>query len=235
MLASDFEYRHRFAFIVLLYVAAYAFYNLDHLNVLYALIPWNQGVAQRDLFARVLYAAAALLASLGASLLTWAIAYRPPANTAKDHLKFSIFGPFRYARNPHYLAYFLLILALGTFQSRLGFPIMLLAETILLLRLIAREELLLTQQYGDRFGAYAKRVPGIMPTLRPKIAASADSHPQWRQAIWLQTFQWGFVATLVAFAVTLSDPVGYVFAYATLAFLVLQKLLAALHLRLRRA
>jgi hypothetical protein len=150
-------------------------------------------------------------------------------------LEFSTSGPFRYVRNPHYLAYFLLILALGTFQSRLGFPIMLLAEAILLLRLIAREELILMQQYGDRFRAYAMHVPGLLPALRPGIAASADSRPQWRQAIWLQAFQWGFVATLIAFAVTLSDPVGYAFACVTLAFLAFQRLLAVLHPHLRRA
>ena len=34
MVASEFEYRHRFWMIVLVYVAAYAFYNLDHLNIL---------------------------------------------------------------------------------------------------------------------------------------------------------------------------------------------------------
>jgi len=29
--------------IVLVYVAAYAFYNLNDLNILYAVVPWNQG------------------------------------------------------------------------------------------------------------------------------------------------------------------------------------------------
>jgi hypothetical protein len=30
MVASEFEYRHRFWMIVLVYVAAYSFYNLDY-------------------------------------------------------------------------------------------------------------------------------------------------------------------------------------------------------------
>jgi len=30
MVASEFEYRHRFWMIVLVYVAAYAFYNINH-------------------------------------------------------------------------------------------------------------------------------------------------------------------------------------------------------------
>jgi protein-S-isoprenylcysteine O-methyltransferase Ste14 len=121
--------------IVLVYVAAYAFYNLDHLNILYALVPWNQGVHQKDMLVRFLYAAATLVAAVGAALLTWSTAYRPPS-LSQDRTAFSIGGPFRYVRNPQYLAYFLLILALGTFQSRLGFPVMLLVESILLLRLV---------------------------------------------------------------------------------------------------
>jgi hypothetical protein len=84
MVASEFEYRHRFWMIVLVYVAAYAFYNLDHLNILYSVVAWNQGVLQKDMLVRFLYAAAALLAAVGAILLTWSTAYRPPS-AIKDH------------------------------------------------------------------------------------------------------------------------------------------------------
>ncbi len=233
MVASEFEYRHRFWMIVLVYVAAYAFYNFNHLNILYAIVPWNQGVLQKDMLVRFLYAAAALLAAAGAILLTWSTAYRPLA-TIKDHTAFSVAGPFRYVRNPQYLSYFFLILALGTFQSLLGFPVMLLAETILLLRLIAREELRLGQEYGERFRAYAQRVPRFLPLLRPQFEDDGQL-PQWRQALWDQAFQWGFVGTLLAFACTLSDPIGYAFGSATIAFLVLQKLAQAFWIRLRRA
>jgi len=137
LVASEFEYRHRFWMILLVYVAAYSFYNLDHLNILYSVVPWNQGVLQKDTLVRFLYAAAALVAAIGASLLTWSSAYRPPT-AIKDRTALSVAGPFRYVRNPQYLSYFFLVLALGTFQSRLGFPVMLLAEMILLVRLVAR-------------------------------------------------------------------------------------------------
>jgi protein-S-isoprenylcysteine O-methyltransferase Ste14 len=153
---------------VLGYVAAYAFYNLDHLNILYSVVAWNQGVLQKDMLARFLYAAAALLAAVGAILLTWSTAYRPPS-ALKDRTAFSIAGPFRFVRNPQYLSYFLLILALSTFQSRLGFPVMLLAETILLLRLVAREKFCLEQEYGERFRVYAQSVPCFLPSLRPRF------------------------------------------------------------------
>lgn len=232
MVATEFEYRHRFWLIVLVYLSAYALYNINHLNILYAVVPWNQGVLQKDMLVRFLYAAAALVGAAGAILLTWSTAYRPPS-MIKDHTAFSIAGPFRYVRNPQYLSYFFLILALGTFQSLLGFPIMLLAETILLLRLVAREELRLEEEYGERFRAYAKRVPRFLPSLRPEIEDDGRL-PQWRQAIWDQAFQWGFVLTLLAFAFTLSDPIGYAFAVATLSFVVLQKLAQPILSRLRR-
>jgi protein-S-isoprenylcysteine O-methyltransferase Ste14 len=232
MIASEFEYRHRLWMIVLVYFAAYAFYNLDRLNILYSIVPWIQGILQKDTLVRFLYAAAALLAAVGAILLTWSTAYRSPGAT-HDRNAFSTAGPFRYVRNPHYLSYFLLLLALGTFQSRLGFPVMLIAETILLLRLVAREECRLEQHYADRFRTYAQRVPRLLPAIRPRIEAD-NQLPQWRQALWEQAFQWGFVATLLAFAFTLSDPIGYAFASATLVFLVLQKVAQALWIRPRR-
>jgi protein-S-isoprenylcysteine O-methyltransferase Ste14 len=232
MVASEFEFRHRFWMIVLVYAVAYAFYNLDHLNILYALVPWNQGVPRKDMLVRFLYGAAALLAAAGAVLLTWATAYRPPI-AGTDRTIFSVAGPFGYVRNPHYLSYFLLILALGTFQSRLGFPVMVLAETILLLRLAGREELGLEQEYGERFRRYAQRVPRFLPSLHPRFEDEGQL-PRWRPAIWDQAFQWGFVATLLAFAFTLSDPIGYAFGSATIAFLALQKLAQAFWVRLRR-
>jgi protein-S-isoprenylcysteine O-methyltransferase Ste14 len=213
-------------------VLAYAFYNLDHLNILYAIVPWNQGVPQRDMLVRFFYAAAALLAAAGAVLLSWATAYRPPTANS-NHTPFSVAGPFRYVRNPHYLAYFLLLLALGTFQSRLGFPVMLLAETILLLRLLAREEARLDQEYGERFRAYRQRVPRLLPSLRPRGQEDAQL-PRWGRALWDQAFQWGFVATLLAFAITLRDSVGYAFALLTLVFLIVQRLASAFWVRPHR-
>ncbi len=222
MVASEFEYRQRFSIIVLVYIAAYAFYNVNHLNVLYAIVSWNRGVLRTDTLVRVLYSGAALLAAGGALLLTWSIAYRPPVADPR-HTPFTVAGPFRYGRNPQYLSYSLLLLALGTFQSVIGFAVMLVGETILLLRLVEREELRLKQEYGERFLDYAQRVPRLLPALRPRFEDDGQS-PRWGRALWDQAFQWGFVATLLAFAVTLSDPVGYAFGGATLAFVVLQRL-----------
>jgi protein-S-isoprenylcysteine O-methyltransferase Ste14 len=233
MVASEFEYRHRFWMILLVYILTYSFYNVYKLNVLYAVVPWNQGVPQRDMLVRFLYGAAALVAAGGALLLTWSVAYRPP-EANRDRTAFSIAGPFRYVRNPHYLSYFLLVLTLGTFQSALGFPLMLLGEVILLLRLAGREELRLAEESGERFRVYAVRVPRFLPSLRPRMEDDGRP-PRWPQALWDQAFQWGFVATLLAFALTLSDPIGYAFGGATIGFLLLQKIGGFLWIRWHRS
>ena len=83
-----------------------------------------------------------------------------------------------------------------------------------------------------RFLRYAQRVPRLLPSFRPGFEDDGQS-PRWREALWDQAFQWGFVATLMAFAFTLSDPIGYAFAYATIAFLALQRLARTLWIRLR--
>ena len=235
MVAYEFEYRHRFAIIALVFVFAYAFYDFDHLNIVYAVVPRNSGVLDQDVLARFIYGVAALLAGIGAAILTWATAYRFPSQKSNQRqaVALPVGGPYRYVRNPHHIGYFLLLVALGSFQSRLGFPILIAAETLLFLRLIAREEMQLERQCGERFRQYCKRVPRLLPSMRRQIAADGEL-PHWHQAFGEQGFQWGFVATLVAFACTLSDPIGYIFACATLLFLALQKLVRALLILLRR-
>jgi hypothetical protein len=52
MIAYEFEYRHRHVIIVLVYALAYACYNLDHLNILYAVVPSYLDIRQKDLLVR---------------------------------------------------------------------------------------------------------------------------------------------------------------------------------------
>lgn len=110
MIASEFEYRHRFAIIALVFIFAYAFYNLDHLNIVYAIVPRNLGVLDRNVLARFVYGVSALLASIGAAILTWASAYRlsSPRGDQPQTVALLVGGPYRYVRNPHYLGYFCL-------------------------------------------------------------------------------------------------------------------------------
>jgi protein-S-isoprenylcysteine O-methyltransferase Ste14 len=234
MIATEFEYRHRHWLIALVFVFAYAFYNLDHLNIVYAIVPWNRDVPGSTLPGHLVYAAAALLAGLGATILTWATAYRDGGGDWNRTQTAPVLdaGPFAYVRNPHYLGYFLLLIGLGTFQSRPGFLVLVGAEALLFLRIMAREEMKLERDYGEHFLEYCRRIPRLLPSLRSQIASERQT-PQWRQALWRHALEWGLVATLVAFACTLSDPVGYVFAGSTVSFVALQNLFQTLRTHLR--
>jgi hypothetical protein len=58
--------------IALVFIFFYAFYNLDHLNIVYAIVPWNSDVPRSTLPGHVIYSAAVLLGGIGAIILTWA-------------------------------------------------------------------------------------------------------------------------------------------------------------------
>jgi protein-S-isoprenylcysteine O-methyltransferase Ste14 len=236
MIASKFEYRYRFWLIAFVFVVAYSFYNLDHVNVLYAVVAFGDDAHLKDLPVRMLCALSALLAGIGATMLTWVAAYRSVSANKGESQKtdFCISGPFRYVRNPHYLGYFLLLAGLSSFQSRLGFPVMAIGETILLLRLVGREEMQLEQAFGERYRDYQRCVPRLLFSFSPRIAAGSQQ-PCWSQALGELASPWALVATLVAFACTLSDPVGYAFAGAALLIFVLQKAFQAAWIRPRHS
>ena len=223
--ASEFEFHHRYWIMAAIFVFAYACYNVDHANIVAAMAPWKKEVPHSDLPARLIYTTAALLAGAGASVLTWTKAYRPFGDDKSLALGASLSapGPYRYLRNPEYFGYFLLLVGLSTFQSRVGAIIMLAGEMILLARLVVRKETVLEQKYGKEFREYCRRVPQLLPSVRPRVPAS-NQLPEWKKALWDHAFQWSLVATLIAFAFTLSDPVGYVFGLGTLLLLVVQQL-----------
>ena len=187
-------------------------------------MPSQLGVQRKDLIVRLLYSAATVTAAASAILLTAATACtdRTARLSKPNHLQ--IDGPFRYVRNPQYLGYFLLLAALGTFQSRLGLPVMLVVETVFLVRLMGHEEMLLERKYRRGFFVhYRQAVPRIIPSLRPRIKASSEV-PLWRLAFWKNAFQWASVVTLLAFAATLTDSVGYAFTAIAIAIGVVSRL-----------
>ncbi len=222
--ASEFEYRFRSWIMAAIFIFAYACYKLDPSNIVGAIVPWEKEVPYSDLPARLVYATAALLAGAGTTVLTWTKAYRPFGDDKNQALTASLsaHGPYRHLRNPEYVGYFLLLVGLSTFQSRLGASVMLVGEMILLVRLILREETVLEQKGGEHFREYRRCVPRLVPSIRPRVPAD-NQLPEWKKALYDQAFQWSLVATLIAFACTLSDPVGYAFGLATLSVLVVQQ------------
>jgi hypothetical protein len=54
MIASKFEHPYRFWLIAFVFVVAYSFYNLDHVNVLYAVVAFSNDAHLKDLLVRML-------------------------------------------------------------------------------------------------------------------------------------------------------------------------------------
>jgi hypothetical protein len=167
---------------------------------------------------------------MGVALWTWARAYSPIESGAGSHRGPEVLivdGPYRYVRNPIYLGSLLLIIGFGSFQSRLGYLLLIPLAVIFLYRLIDFEEAKLRERYGDAFLAYCRDVPRLLPALRP-LASAGTREPRWRHAITREAYLWGYVVTLIAFVVTLNDRVGYVFTDVTIGVWLLQKLCHAL-------
>jgi protein-S-isoprenylcysteine O-methyltransferase Ste14 len=215
--ATKFEYRHRYVILALIYASTYILYGVDRINIVWALGHWNRAHTI-PLDAQV-FTFAAIVAGAGVVLWTWARAYVP---VDSDETTLVEDGPYRYVRNPLYLSGLLLAIGFGFFQSRLGFVLLIPLELIFVCRLIAFEESELQQRYGEAFLAYCRQVPRLLPTFSP-WPSDATGEPKWRQAITHDLYLWGYVVTLIAFAVTLNDKVGHRFTATTLCVWLLQK------------
>ena len=153
----------------------------------------------------VLLSAAIVLAVAGAFLRTWGAAYlsagvvesgamqTAPASTSgviED-------GPYRHLRNPLYLGTFLHAVALSLLMSRSGAVFTIVGIGVMQLRLIFGEEAFLARTLGAPYQAYCARVPRLLVSLRPRIAA-AGREPHWLQAFAGELYFWG-VALSFAF------------------------------------
>lgn len=107
-------------------------------------------------------------------------------------------GPYRYARNPLYLAGLPMAAGIGV-----------LANWIFLYRLIFREEEALRKSQGEPYLAYCRAVPRFWPSFWPRVPCGG-LQPRWAQAFAGETFVWLFGVAELAIAATLSASIGYV-------------------------
>ena len=106
-------------------------------------------------------------------------------------------GPYRWVRNPLYIGTFLHTLALALLMPPSGAVFCIVGVGLFQWRLIGAEEAFLSSRLGEPYLAYRARVPGLLPALRPRLAAS-EVRPTWLSAILGEVYMWGVV---VAFAV----------------------------------
>lgn len=109
--ASDFEYRHRFLILAVIYVVAYAAYNIDRVNIVSVFSRYD-GVYHITIN-RIGFAVGAAIAALGFVLRLRGV---------------SIAGTE------------LLLIGFGFFQSRLGFLLLVVGSLVFVLRLTARDD-----------------------------------------------------------------------------------------------
>ena len=144
MRATKFEFEKRFWIICAIYLIGFCISAFDHNPFIVALRHLiapsiAPGIPQAIMFARIVIVAAALLVFLAAGLRTWGAAYLRTAvvhDTAQHSEALVADGPFRYTRNPLYLASLAMAAGIGVLASRSGFVFLVLANWIFVYRLI---------------------------------------------------------------------------------------------------
>ena len=228
MRASDFEFRNRFFLIGLLFGVSFFCYSFDRVNSAAALVSaivgkdLNLNTATDRHALQVVLAMAALIVAGSAMIRTWATAYlrSDVVHDRELHAEGIVAdGPYRYVRNPLYLANVVMSVGMGLLASRLGFAVLVLGMLLITYRLIGREEEELLGAQEEHYRAYRAAVPRLLPSLSPRLP-SAGTHPRWGQA-WLgEAFFWGFAAAAGAFALTLNLQYANVISGASLVFYV---------------
>jgi len=194
--ATAFEYRYRFLLQVLLFVLGFwAPWNLAwHLDpagpnahvwgVLASALAATGWLSIVAAFNGLLLLGIAF-AALGAWLRTWGAAYLGYNVVQAQGMHGNgvvAEGPYRYLRNPLYLGTWLHTLALGLLMPPSGAIFAVLTIGLYQLRLIFAEEPFLAVKLGQPYLDYCARVPRIVPSLTPRVAAGT-ARPHWLQAM----------------------------------------------------
>jgi protein-S-isoprenylcysteine O-methyltransferase Ste14 len=226
--ATKFEFEKRFWIISAIYFAGFFLSVFDHVPFIVELRHLtapsiSRGSTQAESFARTVILAGAMLIFLAAALRTWAAAYLRTEvvhDTVQHSEALMADGPFRYTRNPLYLAGLPMAVGIGVLANRSGFLFLVLANWIFFYRLIFREEEALEESQGESYRVYRRSVPRFWPTLWPRVP-SGSRLPRWGQAFAGESFVWIFGLGQIAIALTLNPWIGLgVFALAFVAHFV---------------
>jgi protein-S-isoprenylcysteine O-methyltransferase Ste14 len=208
MKASALEFRLRFWIAIVVYTLGFLapwdlWLHLDgtgpntHVWAQLAVLLSRNGLMSITGAFNAVLVAAIVCAGLGAWMRTWGSAY-----LGVDVMRDRVFrsdgvvadGPYRYLRNPLYLGVWVHTLALTLLMPVSGAIFCLVAIVLFQLRLIYAEEAFLLARLGEPYAAYCARVPRLLPSLRPRVAASG-ARPHWLRAALAEIFMWGMTAS----------------------------------------
>jgi len=233
MPASDFEFRHRTWLIFGIFFIGLACYWLDPQNsgeVLAKILRSQIGFLQAHSLrsgVRGLFVIGSLVVATGTMIRVWGGAYLRAVVVHDSRVRAETLvadGPFRYTRNPLYFGSLLAVCGAGLLFSRTGWIVQMTLALVLCYRLILREERELSRKQGERFLAYCRAVPRLVPSIKPHIRASG-TRPHWRESFAGQTAWWGIVAAEIAYALWLRLSIAIWVALAAFAIFVTQKYL----------
>ena len=224
MQATKFEFERRFWIICAIFVAGFQLSMFDGTSFIgwirHLIAPAiTSNSPESASFARIVILVGAALVFLAAAIRTWGAAYLRTSvvhDTAQHSDALVGDGPFRYTRNPLYLASVLMAAGIGVLASRSGFIFLVLGNWFFVYRLIFREEAALLQTQGESYRAYCRAVPRFWPRIMPCIAKGTN-RARWAQAFAGESFVWLFGVAELAVAITLRSltaliafPLGFI-------------------------
>ncbi len=208
MKASAFEFRNRFWIIVVVYVLGFVapwdfWLHLDgtgpnaHVWARLAVLLSRGGLMNISAAFNAVLIAGIVCAGVGAWMRTWGSAYLG-VDVMSDHNLRSdrvvADGPYRYMRNPLYVGAWIHTLAIALLMPASGAIFTVVGIVFFQMRLIFGEEDFLRGKLGEAYVEYCERVPRLLLSLRPGVAASG-AKPQWMRAAVAEIFMWGMTAS----------------------------------------
>ena len=145
---------------------------------------------------------AILFACAGAALRLWGTSYLGSSIVHAGAMQAGgvmVGGPYRFVRNPLYLGTWMFALGVSILMPPTGAIFFLVAMAVFYLRLILGEEDYLARQIGEPYREYCRRVPRLVPSLRPRVASPA-AKPRWIEGAVAETLPLGFAVCLAILA-----------------------------------
>ncbi len=210
MKATQFEFRFRVLIVALLYILGFWAPWTRYGAAAPATTAW---LALCTIFARwgwlpldrstlFVTGLAILFALAGAALRIWGTSYLGPSvvqSPAMHAGQMMASGPYRYVRNPLYLGTLLFSVGVSILMPPTGALFFLAANVLFYLRLILAEEAYLGTQIGPAYLDYCRRVPRLLPSLRPRMPAS-PVRAHWLHGVMGEVYPAGFALCLAVLA-----------------------------------